>query len=71
MAESVLFEGPELAFRHAARQDQDVAIEVIIEGLGELIDELRQELGSVRAELEMLKADNEPPTGLPEPTTEP
>jgi len=45
-------EDAEAAFTHAARQDIQDAVAVMLEGLAELVDEVR----SLRAELDELKS---------------
>lgn len=47
-------EKAEMAFNHAARQDLVDAVPVMLEGLAELIDEVR----SLRAQLAELKASS-------------
>lgn len=45
-------EGAEAAFRHAATQDIEDAIAIILDGLIELTDEVR----SLRAQIEQMKS---------------
>lgn len=46
----------EQAFRYAPTQDRDVAFEVLIEGLFHLIEGTREEIASLKREVETLKA---------------
>jgi hypothetical protein len=49
-------ENAELAFKHAARQDGEAQIDVLFEGLMELMGGLSEEIASLRARLDALEA---------------
>ena len=50
------FERPEQTFSYAATQPTDVAVAGIVDGLLQLVDELRVELAAVHREIDQLKS---------------